>query len=114
MTAAVSRQSVVPESLLLLPHRLCPAPSRRSAREIRYPAVVTQLWDDRAQYSSVIQHVLIQKKETGVSREVGDRYVCEECGAQLVYEKPCPCPGEKRHSEICCGGQMKKVVEKER
>jgi hypothetical protein len=43
-------------------------------------------------------------------RNAGDRYVCEKCGAQLVYEKPCPCP-EKRnaHSEICCGEQMKKA-----
>ena len=40
-------------------------------------------------------------------REVGDRYVCEKCGAQLVYEKPCPCPESMPHSEICCGEQMK-------
>ena len=42
-------------------------------------------------------------------REVGDRYICEKCGAQLVYEKPCPCPGEMPHSEICCGEQMKRM-----
>lgn len=39
-------------------------------------------------------------------RSAGDRYVCEECGAALVYEKPCPCPPETPHSEICCGKQM--------
>ncbi|MGW3484813.1 hypothetical protein [Rhodococcus indonesiensis] len=44
-------------------------------------------------------------------RSVGDRYVCEKCGAQLVYEKACPCNEEMAHSEICCGGQMKRVSE---
>jgi hypothetical protein len=42
-------------------------------------------------------------------RNTGDRYVCEKCGAALVYEKPCPCPEGKPHSEICCGQQMKRV-----
>lgn len=40
-------------------------------------------------------------------RQVGERYVCEKCGAELVYEKACPCQGEHAHSEICCGQQMK-------
>ena len=44
-------------------------------------------------------------------RKVGDRYVCEKCGAQLVYEKPCPCPESMPHSEICCGEQMKLAQE---
>jgi len=45
-----------------------------------------------------------------MAREAGDRYVCEKCGAALVYDKPRPCPEEKsKHSEICCGQQMKKV-----
>jgi hypothetical protein len=44
-------------------------------------------------------------------REAGDRYLCEACGAQLVYEKPCPCPEKMPHSEICCGKQMKRVKE---
>ena len=43
-------------------------------------------------------------------RSVGDRYACESCGAQLVYEKPCPCPEGKPHSEICCGTQMTLVL----
>jgi hypothetical protein len=41
-------------------------------------------------------------------RAAGDRYVCEKCGAVLVYEKGCPCPPGMPHSEICCGEQMKK------
>lgn len=42
-------------------------------------------------------------------RKVGDCYVCKECGAQLVYEKACPCPEGMPHSEICCGKQMELV-----
>jgi hypothetical protein len=42
-------------------------------------------------------------------REVGDRYYCPQCGAQLIYEKPCPCPESMPHSEICCGEQMRQV-----
>lgn len=44
-------------------------------------------------------------------RKVGDRYVCEKCGAQLVYEKECPCPEGMPHSEICFGEQMKHAQE---
>lgn len=42
-----------------------------------------------------------------MSRQVGDRYACEKCGATLVYEKACPCPATMPHVEICCGEQMK-------
>ncbi|MEZ5399884.1 MAG: hypothetical protein R2729_09445 [Bryobacteraceae bacterium] len=44
-----------------------------------------------------------------MARKVGDRYVCEKCGAALVYEKACPCPETTAHghSEVCCGQQMK-------
>ncbi len=45
-----------------------------------------------------------------MSRSAGARYECEECGAVLVYEKPCPCPSEDEHSEICCEKQMKQLV----
>jgi hypothetical protein len=41
-----------------------------------------------------------------MARNAGDRYVCERCGAVLVYKKPCPCPPGDPHSEICCGQQM--------
>lgn len=44
-----------------------------------------------------------------MSRKVGDRYSCKKCGAQLVYEKGCPCAADMAHSEICCGEQMKLV-----
>lgn len=44
-----------------------------------------------------------------MSRKSGDRYVCEKCKAELVYEKGCPCPDTEAHSEICCDKQMKKV-----
>jgi len=44
-----------------------------------------------------------------MTRNVGDRYVCEKCGATLVYEKECACPASMPHSEICCNVQMKLV-----
>jgi hypothetical protein len=50
----------------------------------------------------------IPRMEVSMPRAAGDRYVCEKCGAELVYEKGCPCPPGMPHSEICCGEQMKK------
>ena len=47
-----------------------------------------------------------------MSRKAGDRYTCEKCGAVLVYEKECPCPPGKAHSEICCDQQMTEVPAK--
>jgi hypothetical protein len=44
-------------------------------------------------------------------RSAGERYECEECGAVLVYEEPCPCPPEIEHAEICCGKQMNQVTQ---
>ncbi len=44
-----------------------------------------------------------------MSREAGDRYRCDSCGAELVYEKPCPCGDAMDHKETCCGKQMSKV-----
>lgn len=48
-----------------------------------------------------------------MSRRVGERYRCEKCGAELVYEKGCPCPEAMAHSEVCCGQQMKAVTQSE-
>jgi len=48
------------------------------------------------------------RMEVSMPRAAGDRYVCEKCGAVLVYETGCPCPPGMPHSEICCGEQMKK------
>lgn len=45
-----------------------------------------------------------------MSRETGERYSCEQCGAQLVYEKPCTCTQGATHSEICCDQQMKRAT----
>ena len=49
-----------------------------------------------------------EDKEGNMSRKAGERYVCEKCGATLVYEKACPC-GQGVHSEVCCGQQMKRA-----
>lgn len=42
-----------------------------------------------------------------MARKVKERFKCESCGAQLIYEVECPCPGEEGHQELCCGKQMK-------
>jgi hypothetical protein len=42
-------------------------------------------------------------------REVGEKYACDKCGAELVYTKRCPCGDDMPHSEICCGVQMKRI-----
>lgn len=44
-----------------------------------------------------------------MSREVGSRCACEQCGAELVYEKACRCPDSMPHVEIFCGRQMKRA-----
>jgi hypothetical protein len=44
-----------------------------------------------------------------MSRESGDWYHCNSCGAELVYEKPCPSGEGMVHSEICCSKQMSKI-----
>jgi hypothetical protein len=53
-----------------------------------------------------------QTLEDEMTRNVGDRYACEKCGATLIYEKPCACLPEMPHSEICCGVQMKAAGKK--
>jgi hypothetical protein len=35
-----------------------------------------------------------------MARNVGDRYMCEKCGAVLVYEKPC----QRVHGWPCLSG----------
>ena len=57
----------------------------------------------------VTQAVNPNPREADVPRKVGERYECEKRGAQLVYEKACPCPEGMKHSEIFCGQQMKQV-----
>jgi hypothetical protein len=44
-----------------------------------------------------------------MSHPVGERLRCDECGAELVFEKACPCPERepKAHSDICCGKEMR-------
>lgn len=46
-----------------------------------------------------------------MARSAGARYECEECGAVLVYEKPCPCTAANEHAEVCCDKPMKQLVE---
>lgn len=47
--------------------------------------------------------------EGPMPRSVGERFACDKCGAELVYTKPCPCAEAMKHSEVCCGDQMRRV-----
>jgi hypothetical protein len=42
---------------------------------------------------------------------VGERFGCDECGAEIVFVKACLCPEseQKAHSDICCGKQMRNL-----
>ena len=59
--------------------------------------------------AALVSRTHVTQKEVVMPRNTGDRYVCEKCGATLIYEKPCPCPESMPHSEVCCGQQMKLV-----
>jgi hypothetical protein len=69
-----------------------------------------QLLDQNGESACGTRFAHMPDKEGGrMSRKIGDRFKCEKCGAVVVYEKPCPCPEKMKHSEICCGEQMKAV-----
>jgi hypothetical protein len=42
---------------------------------------------------------------------VGERFRCDECGAEIVFVKACPCPEteSEAHADICCGKQMQRL-----
>lgn len=44
-----------------------------------------------------------------MAREAGDRYRCDSCGAEIVYEKPCTCSDGDTHVETCCGQPMSRA-----
>lgn len=46
-----------------------------------------------------------------MSHPVGERLRCDECGAEIVFVKECPCPERdpKMHSDICCGKEMRSL-----
>lgn len=41
----------------------------------------------------------------------GERLRCDECGAEIMYTRACPCPEteQKEHADICCGKQMQSL-----
>lgn len=42
---------------------------------------------------------------------VGERLRCDQCGAEIVFEKACDCPERepKTHHDICCGKEMRSL-----
>jgi hypothetical protein len=41
----------------------------------------------------------------------GERLVCDDCGAEIVFVKACPCPERepKSHQDVCCGKEMRSL-----
>lgn len=41
----------------------------------------------------------------------GERFACDECGAEIVFTKPCNCPEKtpKAHSNLCCEKEMRSL-----
>ena len=41
----------------------------------------------------------------------GERLRCDECGAEIVFVKACPCPERepKAHMDMCCGKEMRSL-----
>jgi len=46
-----------------------------------------------------------------MSHAAGERLRCEECGAEIVFVKPCPCPERepKAHRDTCCGKEVQSL-----
>jgi hypothetical protein len=42
---------------------------------------------------------------------IGERVRCDECGAEILFVKPCPCPERepKAHMDMCCGKEMRSL-----
>lgn len=39
----------------------------------------------------------------------GERLRCDDCGAEILFVKACPCPEKPgAHSDICCGKEMRR------
>lgn len=47
-----------------------------------------------------------------MSHPVGERLHCDACGAEIQFTKACTCPSSeaKRHSDVCCGQEMRPVA----
>jgi hypothetical protein len=45
----------------------------------------------------------------------GERRICDDCGAEILFVKACPCPERepKAHADICCGKEMRILGEGE-
>jgi hypothetical protein len=46
-----------------------------------------------------------------MSHPVGEHLVCDSCGAEIVFVKPCPCKERKpkAHSDMCCNKEMRSL-----
>lgn len=42
---------------------------------------------------------------------MGERLRCDDCGAEVLFVKACPCPAldPPVHSNLCCGKEMRSL-----
>jgi hypothetical protein len=47
-------------------------------------------------------------QEVLMAHQAGERLRCEECGAEILYVRACPCPDDehKAHPDVCCDRPM--------
>ena len=40
---------------------------------------------------------------------LGEKFLCDDCGAEIIFVKPCMCPTKepKAHSNLCCNKEMR-------
>lgn len=51
------------------------------------------------------------RRRTIMPHPVGERLRCDDCGAEVLFVKACPCPEKqpRAHSDICCGKEMRNL-----
>jgi hypothetical protein len=65
----------------------------------------------RANHFGAMERHLNGRKESKMPHMVGERLKCDDCGAEIVFIAPCPCPEKetKSHHDICCGQPMRRI-----
>lgn len=46
-----------------------------------------------------------------MAHPVGERFRCDDCGAEIMFTAACDCPAEEpsRHAHVCCGQEMRSL-----
>jgi hypothetical protein len=51
----------------------------------------------------------LRQEERAMAHPVGERFRCDDCGAEIAYVAACECPAEEpqKHAHVCCGQEMR-------